>query len=279
MEISMFTKFWQDMVPLAMTKPASLSAILCATAGWGTVWLGTVFIIPLFLINPVFKSVRERHFSRGFHARTLTDLCLDYYRKKGSLLVAIVSDILTMTFDRVDGRDGTWVLPHHSSRSLWTQILKSALLSLVVNMFEHNMRSPRPMFWSDSDWWQYKFFQRFFFCVMIILVTFLINSLWRQSIFSGMVGDCSRSAEGKRPSVWPHCRHISTAVNWQPKPIKSKPTKSKSIPKPIKLKNDWYSDFSFRYRNSDLGSVSSPVYIVYYMSKNSITTFELITVS
>lgn len=35
MEISMFTKFWQDMAPLAMTKPASLSAILCATAGWG----------------------------------------------------------------------------------------------------------------------------------------------------------------------------------------------------------------------------------------------------
>lgn len=140
----------------------------------------------------LWKSIGQRHFSIDFHVWTLTELCLEYYKRKS--VVVIVTDLLTRTPDRVCVHKGTWIFTRLLSQSLWTQISKSferSLLLFEINLFKHYIRCPMLFFWRDSDGWPHKNFQGVFLSVMIIRVTIRICSLWKYFVFISGVNGCS----------------------------------------------------------------------------------------
>lgn len=99
-EISMLTRFWWE------NKLASLEAILRASAGW--------YDQTLYLWCPLCKS-GKCPFPGVFTLPWSNS-------RKG--VVAIPSDVLTRTLDRVAGCEVTWFLPCLFSWGLWTQISK-----------------------------------------------------------------------------------------------------------------------------------------------------------
>lgn len=123
----------------------------------------------------------------------LTELCLDYYSRKG--VVVIVSHLLTRTLYRVGGRGGTepqffltvsFEVFERRSRNQSNAITQIGG-QLVWALCKESVVDASARFGQVTA----QGVQSFFSSVTITRVTFLISPPWRQSFVSSMVDGCS----------------------------------------------------------------------------------------